>query len=544
MEKSNTVKVKQKKTLRTQIITAVTLLVTFVAAISGFFTAYLSYKSAKDSLEQSMTATATVAAAAATNELTRFSALAQTMASAEILYDEEYTPAVKQAYLNSMLNDELAGINYYSAGGVMIGDGKNYSSADYFQAAIKGDTFISSPETDEKTGELVIYVSTPIWKNGNSSLSPIGVVGFMVKQQVLNDVVEKIKISGNSIAYIVDKNGYMIADTKKDRVISHTNFAEEAKTDPSLSDIASANSRAVNGETGFDDYTYEGIKKFVGFAPIAGTDNWGLCIGAPESDFTKGVTTAIIIAVVIMLASILIGFFIATIMTKSLETALGGVIKRLTSFAEGDVTTVMEDVAANSYESVVLRETTKKMIENTSSIIQDMDNVLTDMSNSNFDFKAKVPEKYVGDYANMLQSIKRVRIGLNYAFHSITDVSEQVSAGASQVSFSAQSLAQGATEQASSVQELSASITEVSQHVRENADDAERARGLSDEAERIMNISVSDMELARQAMDEISETSKNISKVIKTIDDIAFQTNILALNAAVEAARAGAAGKG
>ena len=108
----------------------------------------------------------------------------------------------------------------------------------------------------------------------------------------------------------------------------------------------------------------------------------------------------------------------------------------------------------------------------------------------------------------------------------------------------AQSLAQGATEQASSLEELSASIADISERVKNNADYAEKAKSLTAEAQVIMQGSVSDMELARQAMDEISSTSKNISKVIKTIDDIAFQTNILALNAAVEAARAGAAGKG
>jgi len=123
-------------------------------------------------------------------------------------------------------------------------------------------------------------------------------------------------------------------------------------------------------------------------------------------------------------------------------------------------------------------------------------------------------------------------------------VSEQVSAGSAQVSSGAQTLAQGATEQASSIQELSASIAEVSQRVKGNAEDAEKAKVLSSDAALIMQGSVTDMELASQAMNEISATSKNISKVIKAIDDIAFQTNILALNAAVEAARAGAAGKG
>ena len=132
----------------------------------------------------------------------------------------------------------------------------------------------------------------------------------------------------------------------------------------------------------------------------------------------------------------------------------------------------------------------------------------------------------------------------NQLISSIIASAEQITAGAAQVSDGSQSLAQGATEQASSVEELSASISEVSQRVRDNAEDAQKTAVLSAQAAEIMQNSESDMGLAETAMEEIAVTSKDISKVIKAIDDIAFQTNILALNAAVEAARAGTAGKG
>jgi len=128
--------------------------------------------------------------------------------------------------------------------------------------------------------------------------------------------------------------------------------------------------------------------------------------------------------------------------------------------------------------------------------------------------------------------------------NSIISSADQVDAGAKLVANSSMSLSQGATEQASSIEELSASILNVSQHIKQNAEDADKATKLSEKSGVIMQGSVKDMDLARRAMEEISSTSKDISKVIKAIDDIAFQTNILALNAAVEAARAGSAGKG
>lgn len=132
----------------------------------------------------------------------------------------------------------------------------------------------------------------------------------------------------------------------------------------------------------------------------------------------------------------------------------------------------------------------------------------------------------------------------NVLASSIISSAEQVDSGAKQVASTSMTLSQGATEQASSIEELSASISEVSQNVKKNAVDAEHAMSLTNTVGEIMQSSVGDMEIARQAMDEISLTSKDIGKVIKAIDDIAFQTNILALNAAVEAARAGQQGKG
>lgn len=544
MEKKNAAKVKQKKTLRVQIIMAVTLLVTFVAVVSGVFSAYSTNKSTQDCLRKSMTATATVASQTAAKEIGRFSALAQEIASDDALYSETSTPEGKLAYLDSKVNDELAGINYYTADGILSTDGKNYSTTDYFQAAIKGETFIASPIVDEKTSELVFCVSTPVWENGIKGSSVIGVIGFMVKQQAINSIVEGIKISENGIAYMVDKSGYTIADLDVQLVKDKENIPDQAKTNSNLKSLASIYNKGISGESGFGEYKYKGVSKFVAYAPIAGSDGWSIYVGAPQNDFTQGVTSAIIIAIIIMVGSMLIGFFIATVMTKSLETALGGVIKRLSEFAAGDVVSPMPDVETNSYESVVLKQTTALMIENTSAIVRDIDYLLKEISSGDFDITSRETNRYVGDYRNILVSFRALKRGLTESFESIKQVSTQVSAGSSQVSVGAQSLAQGATEQASSVQELSASIAEVSQHIKENAESAEKAKELSGDADKIMRGSVNDMELARQAMEEISATSKNISKVIKTIDDIAFQTNILALNAAVEAARAGAAGKG
>jgi methyl-accepting chemotaxis protein len=129
-------------------------------------------------------------------------------------------------------------------------------------------------------------------------------------------------------------------------------------------------------------------------------------------------------------------------------------------------------------------------------------------------------------------------------FHEIDDASEQVSNGASQISDASQNLAEGSTEQAATVQELSASISDVAEKTRLNAERANNAAKLSETIKANAEKGSEQMSEMTQAVSEINQASQDISKVIKVIDDIAFQTNILALNAAVEAARAGEAGKG
>lgn len=248
------------------------------------------------------------------------------------------------------------------------------------------------------------------------------------------------------------------------------------------------------------------------------------------------ITMMLILAAIAVILTVLI----CIIITKSILEPVNEVKKAANDIANGQLSLNLSYESSNEFGELAddIRETSKAL----SSYVAEIRRGLRALGTGKLNYHSHVA--YKGDFIAVGEAMDEISTMLRESMQQINSSAEQVSSGAEQVSNGAQALAQGASEQASSIEELAVSINEIADSVRENADNAVESSQLANAMGEGITKSNCQMQSLMKSIEEIRKNSKEITGVVKEIEDIAFQTNILALNASVEAARAGDAGKG
>lgn len=530
------------KSLKTKLIVLTTAIIFLTAILSLTIGIVASYLSLTQNVKSDLSSIGQTVEVAISNSLNNIKLSVKSIASSDIIGNAGST----QSALMSMLERQRQELGYESlsvvdAKGTIIStdkelNGKNIASQEYFKKAVAGETYISATAYDINE-RLCVIACTPVTNDNGYT----GVVMAVLSPQTYSEIVKNIVVGKTGNVFVLDKEGTVIANVRPELVESRTNMIEKGKTDPAYQTVAVVHKHMAEGKSGVEIYAYDTGDRICYYEPIQGTDGWSYGVVAPISEMTSTIWYTIVGLGASALLCIAVGVVLSMLAAKSIANPITLVCRRLELLSEGDLQTDIVKVRAKD-ETGILASSLDKTICSLRGYIASITHTLQELSEGNM--CAEVEGNFAGDFAPIKDSMVTITASLNAVLSDISEAAGQVSSGSEQVANGSQALAQGAMEQASAIEELSATIGEISENVNDNAQHAANASENVNDVRTEIEISNRHMEDMVAAMQQISESSGQIGKIIKTIEDIAFQTNILALNAAVEAARAGAAGKG
>lgn len=292
--------------------------------------------------------------------------------------------------------------------------------------------------------------------------------------------------------------------------------------------------------TGVETVSDNGRNHIVTASPILGTD-WTAVVACDAKEFLGNAFIAVLVMIITTTISFVVGALVISKFVKRIIVPLNAINGKILDMEQGKLSGDAIEVHTGD-ELETLADAVNSMTAYTNTIIKDIEAVSAKLAAE--DLTAEPAADYIGDYAPIKSALYGIINSTSDVIRQIGASSKLVSDGSSKMSDNSTTLSQAATEQAATVEELNASIVEISSNISANADSAGKAKVLADDCMKIVNEGNVKMTDMLHAMEEINETSSQIANIIKTIEDISFQTNILSLNASIEAARAGEAGKG
>ena len=420
-------------------------------------------------------------------------------------------------------------------------NGKTYNNTDisdreYFKAAKNGITYISSPVIRKTDNSLVMMCGTKISAPGFDGVL-YGGLGF----SFFKDIVEKINIGDDSVGFIIDKTGTVIAHPDSQATADFTNYSTLGSTDKKYKELGEFTQLATKGDYKTNIIKLGEKRYYIASGAISGSDGWSLILMQPFRNVITDYYRLLIICILASLALTAGAVFVALKVSNRISIPLNQVTDRLNLLAQGNLDAPVAEVHRND-ETETLANALQFTIENLSSYVNDIKNVLGRISSGDLTVTSDI--NYKGSFTQIKDSLNNILSSLNNTFGDIINSTQIIQVSSSQLAEGANILSGNASNEASTLEELSSTVAKVLVKVQSNADNAKSAAEFATKSDTLVSEGAEHMKKLTEAMYEIKASTDQIAKINKVIEDISFQTNILALNASVEAARAGAAGKG
>lgn len=349
---------------------------------------------------------------------------------------------------------------------------------------------------------------------------PKGTASITTSTAWLGNIVNTMHTSDTTEFYLLTNDGRLLAS------MNGSLSAEQVAGYMNITDV--------------ENVSDNGRNHIVTASPILGTD-WTAVVICDAKEFLGNAFIAVLVMIITTTISFVVGALVISKFLKRIIVPLNAINGKILDMEQGKLSGDAIEVHTGD-ELETLADAVNSMTAYTNTIIKDIEAVSAKLAAE--DLTAEPAADYIGDYAPIKSALYGIINSTSDVIRQIGASSKLVSDGSSKMSDNSTTLSQAATEQAATVEELNASIVEISSNISANADSAGKAKVLADDCMKIVNEGNVKMTDMLHAMEEINETSSQIANIIKTIEDISFQTNILSLNASIEAARAGEAGKG